>query len=48
VPSQYRFDDVEIDLTSYRVLKAGRILALEPKTFSVLLFLVRNPGRLIE
>jgi Tol biopolymer transport system component/DNA-binding winged helix-turn-helix (wHTH) protein len=48
LPSQYRFDDVEIDLTSYRVLKAGRVLSLEPKTFSVLIFLVRNPGRLVE
>ncbi len=30
------------------MLKAGRPLALEPKAFEVLLFLLENPGRLIE
>lgn len=47
MPSQYRFDDIEIDLTTYRVLKAGRALTLEPKTFSVLIFLVNNRSRLV-
>ena len=44
----YRFDDVEIDLGNFRVLKAGKSLSLEPKAFNVLVFLVENRGRLIE
>ena len=44
----YRFDDVEIDLGNFRVLKAGRILPVEPKALNLLVFLVENRGRLIE
>ena len=44
----YRFDDVEIDLRSFRVLKAGKALSIEPKALNVLVFLVENRGRLIE
>ena len=44
----YRFDDVEIDLGNFRVLKAGKILPLEPKALNLLVFLVENRGRLIE
>jgi Tol biopolymer transport system component/DNA-binding winged helix-turn-helix (wHTH) protein len=48
VPDKYRFDDVEIDLRNFQVLKAGKPLSLEPKAFNVLVFLVENRGRLIE
>ena len=44
----YRFDDVEIDLPGYRVLKAGKAVQLEPKALNLLVFLVENPRRLIE
>jgi len=44
----YRFDDVVVDPQSFRVMKAGKPLALEPKALSVLAFLVENRGRLME
>ena len=48
MPRIYRFDDVEIDLANYRVLKAGKVVPLEPKALSVLTLLVQNAGRLVE
>ncbi|MGB6547077.1 MAG: winged helix-turn-helix domain-containing protein [Candidatus Acidiferrales bacterium] len=45
---RYRFDGVEIDVSSFRVLKAGQPVAVEPKALSVLIFLVENRGRLVE
>jgi Tol biopolymer transport system component/DNA-binding winged helix-turn-helix (wHTH) protein len=44
----YRFEDVEIDLPGFRVLKAGKAVPLEPKALNLLVFLVENPRRLIE
>lgn len=44
----YRFDDVQIDLRSFRVLKAGKVVQVEPKVLDVLVFLVENRGRLVE
>ena len=44
----YEFDDVRLDPIAFRVTKAGQPVALEPKAFEVLLFLLDNPGRLIE
>lgn len=44
----FRFDDIEVHEREFSVLKAGRILPVEPKAFSVLLFLLRNPGRLVS
>ncbi len=43
----YRFADVEIDEREFWVVKAGKVLAVEPKAFQVLIYLVRNPQRLI-
>jgi DNA-binding winged helix-turn-helix (wHTH) protein len=37
-----------VDPRAFRVIKAGRPVALEPKVFEVFLFFVENPGRLIE
>jgi Tol biopolymer transport system component/DNA-binding winged helix-turn-helix (wHTH) protein len=48
VARRYRFDDVEIDVSNFRVLKAGNAVAIEPKALSVLIFLVENRGGLIE
>lgn len=44
----FQFDDVQVDPHSVRVLKAGREVALEPKAFDLLIFLLENPGRLLE
>jgi Tol biopolymer transport system component/DNA-binding winged helix-turn-helix (wHTH) protein len=44
----FRFADVEVREREFTVLKAGKVLAIEPKAFRVLLFLLRNPQRLIS
>jgi len=36
-----------VDPVAFRVLKAGQPVAVEPKAFEVLLFLVENPARLV-
>jgi eukaryotic-like serine/threonine-protein kinase len=48
VPNLYRFDDVEIDLRNFRLLKAGKVVPVEPKALNLLVFLVENRGRLVE
>ena len=45
---RYRFDDVEIDVGGFRLLKAGKAVPTEPKALQLLLFLVENRGRLLE
>ncbi len=45
---RYRFDDVQIDLRSFRLLKAGKVTPVEPKALNLLIFLVKNRGRLVE
>ncbi|RXH55033.1 winged helix-turn-helix domain-containing protein [Granulicella sibirica] len=45
---QYRFGDIIIDQQSFRLLQAGKPLAIEPKSLHVLIFLVQNKDRLIE
>ena len=42
--SSLAFDDVLIDFAGRRVLRAGRVIALEPKAFDVLALLARTPG----
>ncbi len=44
----FRFEDVEVHEREFCVVKAGEVLPVEPKTFSVLLYLLRNPERLIS
>lgn len=44
----FRFDDVEVREREFTLIKAGEVLAIEPKAFRVLLFLLRNPQRLIS
>lgn len=45
---RYRFGDVLIDQQSFRLLQAGKPLAIEPKALNVLIFLVQHEGRLVE
>jgi len=43
----FRFSDVEVREHEFSLLKAGKVLAVEPKAFRVLLLLLRNPQKLI-
>ena len=43
----FRFGDVEVCEREFSLIKAGEVLAVEPKAFHVLLFLLRNPQRLV-
>ena len=44
----YKFDDVTVDLTDFRVQKAGQSQKITPLSFEVLAYLVKNHGRVIE
>ncbi len=43
----FRFDDVEVREHEFALLKAGKQSAIEPKAFRALLFLLRNPQKVI-
>jgi len=43
----FRFGDVEVREREFTLTRAGEVLPVQPKIFSVLLFLVHNPQRLI-
>src|ERR1700704_6538588 len=44
----FRFSDVEVREREFSLLKAGKVLAVEPKAFHVLLVLLRHPQKLIS
>src|SRR4051812_20368383 len=44
----FRFNDVEVREREFALFKAGKPLAVEPKAFRALLFLVRNPHKVIS
>jgi DNA-binding winged helix-turn-helix (wHTH) protein/Tol biopolymer transport system component len=44
----FRFDDVEVRERDFTVAKGGEKLAIEPKAFKALVFLLRNPQRVIS
>ena len=44
----YRFDDVTVDLAEFRVHKNGVSQKITPRSFEVLTYLLRNPGRVVE
>lgn len=44
----FRFSDVEVREREFSLLKAGKVLAVEPKAFRVLLLLLRNPQKVIS
>lgn len=44
----FRFDDIEVREREFSLTKAGQVLTVEPKAFRALLFLLRNPQRLIS
>jgi Tol biopolymer transport system component/DNA-binding winged helix-turn-helix (wHTH) protein len=43
----FSFDNVEVREREFCIVKSGEVLPVEPKAFRVLLFLLRNPHRLI-
>ena len=43
----FRFGDVEVTEREFLLVRAGATVAVEPKAFRVLLFLLRNSGRLV-
>ncbi len=44
---KYRFGSFELDSAERRLIRGGRELHLQPKTFDTLVFLVENRGRLV-
>lgn len=44
----FSFDDVVVDPPGSRVFKAGKRVALEPKAFRVLVYLLERQGRVVE
>ena len=46
--SVFLFDDVRVEPSKFQVFKSGNAVQIEPKTFSLLLFLIDNRGRLVE
>ena len=44
----FKFADVEVREREFLLIKGGERLTIEPKAFRVLLFLLRNPGRLVN
>jgi len=45
---KWKFDDVMVEPSNFKVFKAESEVQLEPKTFRLLLFLLENRGRLVE
>lgn len=45
--SVFKFEDIEVREREFLLVKGGKVLPVEPKAFRVLLFLVRNPRRLV-
>lgn len=43
----FRFGDVEVRERKFLLMRGGEVVPVEPKAFRVLLFLLRNPGRLV-
>lgn len=44
----YRFDTIIVDATAHTLSRNGELLAVEPKAFAVLLFLLRHSGELVH
>src|SRR5438045_1130039 len=44
----FSFDTVEVREREFSLVKADQALTIEPKAFRVLLFLLRNPQRLVS
>jgi len=47
-PLIFQFDSIQVDPKTFKIVKDGNVLSLEPKAFEVLVFLLNNQGRLVE
>ena len=47
-PFVFRFHDVEVREREFTLTKAGKVLAVEPKAFRALLFLLRNSQKVVS
>lgn len=47
-PFVFRFGECEVREREFLLIKAGEAISVEPKAFRVLLFLLRNPDRLVR
>jgi DNA-binding response OmpR family regulator len=47
-PTTLTFEDLEVDLLSRRVTRAGREIELRPREFTLLEYLLRNAGRVVS
>jgi two-component system OmpR family response regulator len=47
-PTTLTFEDIEIDLLSRRVTRAGRDIELRPREFALLEYLLRHAGRVVS
>lgn len=45
---EYKFDDVIVEPEAFRVQKSGRVVALEPKSIRLLLYLIENRSRAVS
>lgn len=46
-PSRLQFDDCMLDAAAFELRRGGAVCAVEPQVFELLLYLARNPDRLI-
>jgi two-component system, OmpR family, response regulator len=46
--TRLQYEDVEIDLLARRATRAGQVLELQPREFSLLEYLLRNAGRVVS
>jgi DNA-binding response OmpR family regulator len=47
-PAPIRLGDVSVDLAGHRLLRDGQEVALKPKAFELLAFLLRHPGQVFD
>ena len=47
-PDAFHFGDVVVDTKNFRVVRDGQEVTLTPRAFDVLVFLIRNSGRVVE
>src|SRR3954469_14479565 len=47
-PDRLRFGEFELDAVSFRVLRDGAEVPLEPKAVDLLLYLIHRPGQLVS
>jgi DNA-binding winged helix-turn-helix (wHTH) protein len=44
----YTFDDIRVECETFRLYRKGERVSITPRSFDVLVFLIRNRGRAVE